>query len=49
MRLEAAIALDWEHTEARWVRPRALGRYRTVPRLGEALARVYPPTRDATP
>ena len=37
----AAIAIDWEHTEARWVRPGALGRYRTVPRLGEALARVY--------
>jgi len=38
----AAIAIDWEHTEARWVRPGALGRYRTVPRLREALARVYP-------
>jgi 8-oxo-dGTP diphosphatase len=38
----AAIAIDWEHTEARWVRPSALGRYRTVPRLKEALARVYP-------
>ena len=41
----AAIAIDWEHTEARWVRPGALGRYRTVPRLREALARVYPPTQ----
>jgi len=39
----ATIAIDWEHTEARWVRPGALGRYRTVPRLKEALARVYPP------
>jgi 8-oxo-dGTP pyrophosphatase MutT (NUDIX family) len=38
----AAIAIDWEHTEGRWVRPGALGRYRTVPRLREALARVYP-------
>ena len=38
----AAIAIDWEHTEARWVRPGALGRHRTVPRLREALARVYP-------
>ncbi len=42
MRPGAAIAIDWEHTEARWVRPGALGRYRTVPRLREALARVYP-------
>jgi 8-oxo-dGTP pyrophosphatase MutT (NUDIX family) len=41
----AAIVIDWEHTEARWVRPGALGRYRTVPRLKEALARVYPPRR----
>jgi 8-oxo-dGTP pyrophosphatase MutT (NUDIX family) len=39
----AAIAIDWEHTEARWVRPGALGRYHTVPRLKEALATVYPP------
>ena len=38
----AAIAIDWEHTEVRWVRPNALGRYRTVPRFREALARVYP-------
>jgi 8-oxo-dGTP pyrophosphatase MutT (NUDIX family) len=39
----ATIAIDWEHTEVRWVRPGALGRYRTVPRLKEALAHVYPP------
>jgi 8-oxo-dGTP pyrophosphatase MutT (NUDIX family) len=45
----AAIAIDWEHTESRWVRPRSLGRYRTVPRLKEALARVYPPTQDDAP
>lgn len=38
----AAITIDWEHTEARWVRPNALGRYRTVPRLKDTLARVYP-------
>ena len=42
----AGITIDWEHTEARWVRPGALGRYRTVPRLKEALARVYPPMQD---
>jgi 8-oxo-dGTP diphosphatase len=39
----ATVAIDWEHTEARWVRPGTLGRYRTVPRLREALARVYRP------
>jgi 8-oxo-dGTP pyrophosphatase MutT (NUDIX family) len=41
----ATIAIDWEHTEARWVWPGALDRYRTVPRLREALARVYSPKR----
>jgi 8-oxo-dGTP diphosphatase len=45
LRLGAAIAIDWEHTEARWIRPGALGRYRTVPCLKEALARVYPPSQ----
>jgi ADP-ribose pyrophosphatase YjhB (NUDIX family) len=45
----AAIAIDWEHTESRWVRPRSLGRYRTVPRLDEALARVYSPNQDDAP
>ena len=45
----AAITIDWEHTESRWVRPRSLGRYRAVPRLKEALARVYPPIEDRAP
>lgn len=45
VRVGATIAIDWEHTEARWVRATALSRYRTVPRLREALARVYPRTR----
>lgn len=49
VRPAAAITIDWEHTEARWVPPGALGRYRTVPRLKEALARVYPPTEDEPP
>jgi 8-oxo-dGTP diphosphatase len=49
VRPEVAIAIDWEHTETRWIRPGALGRYRTVPRLKEALARVYPPTQDHAP
>ncbi|HXG42126.1 MAG TPA: NUDIX domain-containing protein [Dehalococcoidia bacterium] len=34
--------LDWEHTRARWVRPETLFRLPTVPRLPEALQRVYP-------
>jgi 8-oxo-dGTP diphosphatase len=41
----AAIRLDWEHTEARWVTPTEIAALPTVPRLVEALARVYPPTR----
>ncbi len=45
LRSGAAIAIDWEHTETRWVRPGAVSRYRTVPRLKEALARVYPPNQ----
>ena len=32
-----AVALDWEHAEARWIAPRELARFRTVPRLAEAL------------
>lgn len=39
----ATPRLDWEHTEARWIPPRRLRRFRTVPGLVEALARVYPP------
>lgn len=34
--------LDWEHAEARWVRPEELDGMETVPGLVEALARVYP-------
>jgi 8-oxo-dGTP pyrophosphatase MutT (NUDIX family) len=48
VRPAAAIAIDWEHTEAQWVRPSALGRYRTVPRLRDALARVYPQSQGDT-
>ena len=36
------IRLDWEHTESRWVRVEEMGGLETVPRLEEALARVYP-------
>ena len=31
------IKLDWEHTELKWIEPRKLTRYKTVPKLKEAL------------
>ena len=43
---DASISVDWEHVEARWVRPEQLSEYETVPRLKEALARVYPQTES---
>ena len=35
------IKIDWEHKEARWIKPEAIGNYQTVPKLEETLARVY--------
>ncbi len=35
------IKIDWEHNEARWIKPEDLDNYQTVPRLKEALAQVY--------
>ncbi len=34
------IKLDWEHTEVKWIKPRELAKYKTVPGLDKALARV---------
>lgn len=34
------LRLDWEHSEARWVRPTEIGSFQTVPGLDEALRRV---------
>ncbi|MGD9118164.1 MAG: NUDIX pyrophosphatase [Dehalococcoidia bacterium] len=34
------IKIDWEHKEARWIRPEDIARYQTVPKLKEALSRV---------
>jgi 8-oxo-dGTP diphosphatase len=46
----ARIATDWETTEHTWAAPEELATLRTVPRLAEALARVYPPTAaEGTP
>jgi len=36
------IRTDWEHTETRWIRPKDIFRYETVPQLAETLMRVYP-------
>ncbi len=36
------IRTDWEHLEARWISPRDIGDFTTVPRLKETLDSVYP-------
>lgn len=35
------INIDWEHKEARWIKPEDLDNYQTVPKLKETLAKVY--------
>ncbi len=35
------IRIDWEHKETRWIDPKELGNYQTVPMLKETLAQVY--------
>ena len=35
------VRIDWEHSEARWIDPRDIDNYQTVPMLKETLARVY--------
>lgn len=34
------IAVDWEHTEVKWIDPRDIGKYETVPKLVETWERV---------
>jgi 8-oxo-dGTP diphosphatase len=34
------IRIDWEHKEARWIKPEDIDNYPTVPKLKEALSRV---------
>ncbi|TES83604.1 MAG: NUDIX pyrophosphatase [Dehalococcoidia bacterium] len=34
------IIIDWEHKEARWIKPEDIDNYQTVPKLKEALSRV---------
>ena len=35
------IRIDWEHKKVRWVAPKDMDNYPTVPMLKETLARVY--------
>ena len=35
------IKIDWEHKETRWIDPKEIDNYQTVPKLKETLARVY--------
>ena len=36
------VNLDWEHDQYKWVNPKEIENYDTVPKLKEALDRVYP-------
>jgi len=35
------IKIDWEHKEMRWIQPKDIDNYQTVPMLKETLDRVY--------
>ena len=35
------IRIDWEHLESRWILPKEIGDFATVPRLKETLDSVY--------
>jgi 8-oxo-dGTP pyrophosphatase MutT (NUDIX family) len=41
------INLDWEHDQYKWVNPNEIENFETVPRLKEALDRVYQGTSDS--
>lgn len=36
-----SITLDWEHDEYVWINPIDLGNYKTVPKLNEALEKLF--------
>jgi ADP-ribose pyrophosphatase YjhB (NUDIX family) len=42
VREPARIRTDWEHIETRWMQPKDIFQYETVPQLAETLMRVYP-------
>ncbi|MFC2034227.1 NUDIX domain-containing protein [Chloroflexota bacterium] len=35
------IKIDWEHKETKWIKPKDMDKYQTVPNLKETLDRVY--------
>ena len=35
------IKIDWEHKETKWIDPKDIDNYETVPKLKKTLARVY--------
>ena len=35
------VKIDWEHKETKWIDPKDIDNYQTVPKLKEALDRVY--------
>lgn len=35
------IKIDWEHKEIKWIDPKQIDHFATVPQLAEALTRVY--------
>ena len=35
------IRIDWEHQDLKWIKPREIGEYETVPMLKETLDRVW--------
>ena len=35
------VRIDWEHKEARWIKPQDMDDYQTVPKLKETLSRVW--------
>ncbi len=38
---QGKIKIDWEHKEMKWIAPKDIDKYQTVPMLKETLARVH--------
>lgn len=36
------IRIDWEHKQLKWIKPEDIGKYESMPKLKETLARVLP-------
>ena len=41
IRDRSKVKIDWEHKETRWIDPKDIDNYQTVPMLKETLARVF--------